>query len=181
MPICPLCKTEYRPGFDTCADCHCPLIDSLPDELGPPPSLKSKVMDAAGQVVAVVGSSGFLVLLILVLAKASADEWRPWLTVSAPCVLLFALGWFLNDWLSPVLVWICWSVVGFVVLVTGNLREYPMPGGLAIALAAIPAAMALPVICGVYFGKTKKLYLFFVPLLAYAVLFWIMTGIKTTA
>lgn len=32
MPWCPKCKTEYRPGFDTCADCHVPLVDELPAE-----------------------------------------------------------------------------------------------------------------------------------------------------
>jgi hypothetical protein len=28
--FCPLCKTEYREGFYTCADCSVPLIEELP-------------------------------------------------------------------------------------------------------------------------------------------------------
>jgi hypothetical protein len=33
MTWCPSCRAEYRPGFDTCADCHVPLVDTEP----PPP------------------------------------------------------------------------------------------------------------------------------------------------
>lgn len=32
MPICPNCKSEYLSGYDTCADCHIKLIDSLNKE-----------------------------------------------------------------------------------------------------------------------------------------------------
>lgn len=28
----PLCKTEYREGFDTCADCSVPLVAELPQK-----------------------------------------------------------------------------------------------------------------------------------------------------
>jgi hypothetical protein len=28
--FCPLCKTEYREGFYTCADCSVPLVAELP-------------------------------------------------------------------------------------------------------------------------------------------------------
>lgn len=27
--FCPLCHTEYRPGFDRCADCHVDLVETL--------------------------------------------------------------------------------------------------------------------------------------------------------
>ena len=30
--FCPLCKTEYREGFYTCADCSVPLAAELPDK-----------------------------------------------------------------------------------------------------------------------------------------------------
>jgi len=30
--ICPKCKTEYREGFDVCADCEIPLVAELPKE-----------------------------------------------------------------------------------------------------------------------------------------------------
>ena len=32
MPWCPNCKTEYRDGFTTCADCGAQLVDNLADE-----------------------------------------------------------------------------------------------------------------------------------------------------
>ena len=28
--FCPICKTEYRPGFSECADCHVALVEKLP-------------------------------------------------------------------------------------------------------------------------------------------------------
>ena len=28
--FCPKCESEYRPGFDRCADCDLPLVDALP-------------------------------------------------------------------------------------------------------------------------------------------------------
>ncbi len=28
--FCPKCRTEYRPGFTQCADCHVPLVPELP-------------------------------------------------------------------------------------------------------------------------------------------------------
>lgn len=34
MPFCPACRTEYRPGFSACADCHVPLVEKLE---APPP------------------------------------------------------------------------------------------------------------------------------------------------
>lgn len=36
--ICPRCHTEYRKGFDRCADCDIPLVDELPPEPEPPPT-----------------------------------------------------------------------------------------------------------------------------------------------
>ena len=33
--FCPECRTEYRKGFTTCADCEIPLVSQLPPE--PPP------------------------------------------------------------------------------------------------------------------------------------------------
>lgn len=35
---CPNCRTEYRPGFDVCADCGTALVDELPPE----PAAESK-------------------------------------------------------------------------------------------------------------------------------------------
>ena len=32
MPWCPNCRTEYREGFDTCADCQVALVDEPPDQ-----------------------------------------------------------------------------------------------------------------------------------------------------
>lgn len=32
MPWCPKCKTEYRDGFEECADCKVALVDELPEE-----------------------------------------------------------------------------------------------------------------------------------------------------
>jgi hypothetical protein len=31
MPFCPNCRSEYRPGIETCADCGAPLVDELPE------------------------------------------------------------------------------------------------------------------------------------------------------
>ncbi len=31
MPFCPTCRSEYRPGIETCADCGTPLVEELPD------------------------------------------------------------------------------------------------------------------------------------------------------
>lgn len=33
---CPKCKAEYRDGFFECADCHVPLVASLPPETPEP-------------------------------------------------------------------------------------------------------------------------------------------------
>jgi hypothetical protein len=38
--ICPNCKAEYREGFELCADCQIPLVDSLPEEVQPDPDLE---------------------------------------------------------------------------------------------------------------------------------------------
>lgn len=35
MPYCPACRSEYREGFDRCADCDEPLVAEMPP---PPPS-----------------------------------------------------------------------------------------------------------------------------------------------
>ena len=39
--FCPKCRTEYRKGFTTCADCEIPLVDELPPE--PPPEPEQKL------------------------------------------------------------------------------------------------------------------------------------------
>jgi len=49
MPWCPECRTEYDEGFDTCADCHVPLVEEPPKaalalDLGEPVLLQT--MDA---------------------------------------------------------------------------------------------------------------------------------------
>ncbi len=28
MPVCPQCRSEYRAGFETCADCGLPLVEA---------------------------------------------------------------------------------------------------------------------------------------------------------
>ena len=30
MPFCPICRSEYRPGFIECADCGAQLVEQLP-------------------------------------------------------------------------------------------------------------------------------------------------------
>ncbi|MEG1441813.1 MAG: hypothetical protein RSB38_01555 [Oscillospiraceae bacterium] len=35
--FCPKCKLEFRDGFDYCHDCECPLVDTLPLDLGTKP------------------------------------------------------------------------------------------------------------------------------------------------
>ncbi len=35
--FCPKCRTEYRKGFTTCADCEIPLVAQLPSEPSPAP------------------------------------------------------------------------------------------------------------------------------------------------
>jgi hypothetical protein len=35
MPFCPVCRLEYRPGFDECSDCGVGLVDELPAEPRP--------------------------------------------------------------------------------------------------------------------------------------------------
>ena len=32
MPICPVCKYEYKNGETECVDCSVPLVDELPEE-----------------------------------------------------------------------------------------------------------------------------------------------------
>ena len=36
--FCPKCRTEYRKGFTSCADCEIPLVYELSPELSPPPA-----------------------------------------------------------------------------------------------------------------------------------------------
>src|SRR5579863_6354153 len=38
MLICPSCRSEYRPGFTTCADCQVALTEAPAEGLGPDPS-----------------------------------------------------------------------------------------------------------------------------------------------
>ena len=35
--VCPACRSEYRVGFDQCADCSVPLLEELPAPPPPPP------------------------------------------------------------------------------------------------------------------------------------------------
>lgn len=37
MPYCPNCRSEYRPGFDTCADCGAGLVEELLPQEEPAP------------------------------------------------------------------------------------------------------------------------------------------------
>ncbi len=41
--FCPRCHTEYRKGFDRCADCDLPLVDTLPPEPEPSPAQRASV------------------------------------------------------------------------------------------------------------------------------------------
>lgn len=45
---CPTCRTEYRAGFSTCADCGVPLVHSL-DEAGEIPHAGSREVEQAGE------------------------------------------------------------------------------------------------------------------------------------
>jgi hypothetical protein len=38
--FCPKCRTEYRKGFNTCADCEIALVNELPPEPKPEPKKK---------------------------------------------------------------------------------------------------------------------------------------------
>jgi hypothetical protein len=38
VPFCPNCRSEYRPGIETCADCGEALVAELPARYEPPPS-----------------------------------------------------------------------------------------------------------------------------------------------
>lgn len=40
MPYCPSCRDEYRPGFDTCADCGDRLVEELMPQEEPAPREK---------------------------------------------------------------------------------------------------------------------------------------------
>ena len=42
MPFCPVCKSEYREGVKTCADCGHELVDSLPPE--PPKENETEII-----------------------------------------------------------------------------------------------------------------------------------------
>ncbi|MBO4846810.1 MAG: hypothetical protein J5525_10925 [Lachnospiraceae bacterium] len=33
MPWCPICKNEYKEGYEVCADCGCKLMDSIGEEM----------------------------------------------------------------------------------------------------------------------------------------------------
>ncbi len=45
--FCPICKTEYRPGFTKCADCGVVLVDHLP--AGGPPGNEDAPRDSEGR------------------------------------------------------------------------------------------------------------------------------------
>ena len=51
MPWCPKCETEYRSGFDTCADCGAQLTDSQPQ---PTPQYNAVPLSLARQLVEIV-------------------------------------------------------------------------------------------------------------------------------
>src|SRR3981081_377483 len=44
MPFCPTCRSEYRPGIETCADCGTPLVDELPERAGHRPGPEADVV-----------------------------------------------------------------------------------------------------------------------------------------
>lgn len=48
MPYCPNCRTEYREGIVTCADCEVPLVTALPEvsHAAPPLELLLRTADA---------------------------------------------------------------------------------------------------------------------------------------
>jgi len=48
--FCPQCHTEYRPGFDRCADCDLPLVQTLPEP--PPPTAPEELYEGAWVTVA---------------------------------------------------------------------------------------------------------------------------------
>ncbi len=47
MGFCPICKAEYRPGFDRCSDCQIDLVDELPVEENHVPNLNIKLVKIA--------------------------------------------------------------------------------------------------------------------------------------
>lgn len=57
--FCPLCKTEYREGFYTCADCSVHLVEELPQIEASQPVISQKDKSRAG----FVGKIQFTVLL----------------------------------------------------------------------------------------------------------------------
>lgn len=51
---CPECQVEYRAGFTECADCHVPLVETLPPETNPPePGLELVTVLVANNPVAI--------------------------------------------------------------------------------------------------------------------------------
>lgn len=42
MRYCPACRSEYRAGFEQCADCHVLLVDHLPEAPSDPPETPLK-------------------------------------------------------------------------------------------------------------------------------------------
>jgi len=44
--FCPKCKSEYRPGFLRCSDCHIDLVDHLPIEKPAPEPEPGTTFDA---------------------------------------------------------------------------------------------------------------------------------------
>ncbi len=59
--ICPQCHTEYRPGFDQCADCNVPLVEALPESPSEPgPSIDP---DAEWEIVANINMQSDVAIL----------------------------------------------------------------------------------------------------------------------
>jgi hypothetical protein len=62
MPFCPECRTEYRPGFDRCADCGAVLVERLEPERHEAPAgallLATRDPDLLPAVTSALGAAG---------------------------------------------------------------------------------------------------------------------------
>ncbi len=43
-PFCPRCRTEYRPGYENCADCQAQLVEELAGEEPGPAQLQARMV-----------------------------------------------------------------------------------------------------------------------------------------
>lgn len=72
MSWCPKCKTEYRPGFETCADCGEPLLADGPVQASDPNAQVSSYLGSvgAGCLAGFLSWMCFLLLLGIVLSSS---------------------------------------------------------------------------------------------------------------